>query len=68
MGSNSNEKMISLLYQIIDSELAKPNKETDIDLIAECSDLVDELSNDTHYYTDELNIIDNKPLAKVLRK
>lgn len=53
MGSNSNEKMISLLYQIIDSELAKPNKETDIDLIAECSDLVDELSNDTHYYTDE---------------
>lgn len=45
MGSMSREELVSLLYQVIEQELNKPDTETDQDLIAECSFYLEELQD-----------------------
>lgn len=43
MGSKRQEEQIKKLYQLIEYELDKPEAETDVDLIAECSEYLEEL-------------------------
>ena len=52
MGSISREELISWLYQLIEHELDKPDNETDKDLIAECSDYLEELQADDQTISD----------------
>lgn len=52
MGSLTNDELISLLYKIIDTELEKPDDEADADLIAECSDFIEELNSDFPAFSD----------------
>lgn len=43
MGSKRQKEQIKKLYQLIEYELDKPEAETDVDLIAECSEYLEEL-------------------------
>lgn len=52
MGSLTNDELISLLYKIIDTELEKTDDEADEDLIAECSDFIEELNSDSPTFSD----------------
>lgn len=52
MGSTSREELVSWLYQLIEHELDKPDNEIDNDLIAECSDYLEELQADDQTISD----------------
>ena len=48
------EKVTELLYKLIERELDRPDNETDVDLIAECADYLDELQTDDNLSKSEI--------------
>lgn len=50
----SQEKVTELLYKLIERELDRPENETDVDLIAECTDYLEELQTDDYLSESEI--------------
>ena len=48
------EKVTELLYKLIERELDRPDNETDVDLIAECADYLDELQTEDNLSKSEI--------------
>lgn len=53
MDNRSREELIVWLTQIIDNELNKSDDQTDMDLILECSDYLDELQKEKNFYKEQ---------------
>ena len=56
----SQEKVTELLYKLIERELDRPENETDVDLIAECTDYLEELQTDDYLSESEILFCLNK--------
>lgn len=50
---SNKKRLISELYQIIENEVVKTESQIDFDLIMECSEFIEELTNDKVWHTYE---------------